>query len=55
MRSRLQFLHKRLGEKLWVRPLSFCILAVLAAFAASAADSLRLRDLVPKVEHDTVD
>lgn len=55
MRSKLQFLYKRLGEKLWVRPLLFCLFAVLAAFAAGGADRLRLREFVPAVEHDTVE
>ena len=55
MNSKLQFLFRRLSEKLWVRPLVFSLLAVLAAFAATAADNLGLGDLVPKIDHDTVE
>lgn len=55
MRSELKFLYKRLGEKLWIRPLTFCVMAVVAAFAAESADGLGLAELVPKIEHDTVE
>ncbi len=55
MRSKFRFLYKRLGEKLWIRPLTFCLLAVLAAFAASMADRLDIHDVFPKMEHDTVE
>lgn len=54
MLSKLHFWSKRLGEKLWIRPLLFCLLAVTAAFAAAGADGLGL-DFVPKIEHDTVE
>lgn len=55
MRSRFQFLFKRLGEKLWLRPLEFCPLAVLATIAAAGADNLGSLGLVPKVEHETIE
>lgn len=55
MRSKLRFLYRRLGEQLWIRPLMFCLLAVLAAFAAAMADRLDVHDLFPKMEHDTVE
>ncbi len=55
MRSKLRFLYRRLGEQLWIRPLMFCLLAVLAAFAAAMADRLDVHDLFPKIEHDTVE
>ena len=55
MPSKLQFLFKRMGEKLWLRPLEFCLLAVLATVAAAYADNLGSLGLVPKVEHETVE
>ena len=55
MRSKLRFLYRRLGEQLWIRPLMFCLLAVLAAFAAAMADRLDVHDLFPKIERDTVE
>ena len=55
MRSTFRFLYKRLGEKLWIRPLTFCFLAVVAAFAAAMADRLDIHDAFPKMQHDTVE
>lgn len=55
MRSKLQFLLGRLSEKLWVRPLAFCLLAVAAAFAAAFADTLNLGEFIPEIAHDTVE
>lgn len=54
MRSKLEFWSKRLGEKLWVRPLLFCLLAVVAAVAAAGADKLGIGDIGPQVERDTI-
>jgi len=55
MRSKLQFLLGRLSEKLWVRPLAFCLLAVAAALAAAFTDTLNLEKFVPEVAHDTAE
>ena len=54
MRSKVEFWFNRLGEKLWVRPLLFCLLAVVAAVAAAGADNLGISDISPKVERDTI-
>lgn len=55
MRSKLQFLFRRLGEKLWLRPLVFCLMAVLAAIVAGSADRLGSLGFVPEVEQETVE
>ena len=55
MRSHLSFLYKRLSEQLWIRPLLFSLLAVLAAFGAAATDSLGIADLLPRIDHDIVE
>ena len=55
MRSKLQFLLGRFSEKLWVRPLAFCLLAVAAALAASFTDTLNLEKFIPEVAHDTAE
>ena len=55
MRSKLRFLYQRLGQKLWIRPLTFCLLAIIAAFAAATADRIDAHDLVPNIEHDTIE
>ena len=38
-----------------MRPLIFCLVAVSAAFAAAGADGMKTLEVVPKVEHDTVE
>ncbi len=55
MHLEIPFLYRRLRERLWVRPVIFCILAILALLAAGATDRLGLEDLTPNVEHDTVE
>lgn len=53
--SKFEFLFERLRERLWIRPLLFCIAAVVVAFAASAADRLGIDAFLPRVDHDTVE
>lgn len=55
MHSHLSFLYKRLSEKLWIRPLLFSLLALLATIGASAADSLGIGGLLPRIDHEIVD
>ncbi len=49
MNSRWQFLRNRIGEQLWVKPLLMCVLSVIGALLASAADHLGLSDWVPSI------
>jgi hypothetical protein len=39
---------KRVKEKLWFRPLVFCILSIIGALIAQVADSTILHELVQK-------
>jgi len=55
MHSKLQFLYGRLREKLWIRPLIFCLFAIFAALTAAAVDSLGIKHLIPRIDHDTVE
>ena len=55
MHSKFRFLYERLREKLWIRPLIFCLLAIAAALAARTVDRLGISDLFPQIEHDTVE
>lgn len=55
MHSKFRFLYERLREKLWIRPLIFCLLAISAALAARAANSFGINDLIPQIDHDTVE
>jgi len=55
MHSKLRFLYGRLREKLWIRPLIFCLLAISAVLAAAAVDSLGINRLIPRIDRDTVE
>ncbi len=55
MYSKLQFFYERLREKLWIRPLIFCLLAISAALAARTVNTLGINDLIPQIDHDTVE
>lgn len=49
------FIFWRLRERLWVRPLIFCLLAIIALLGAGTANRLGIEDLVPKIDHGTVE
>lgn len=53
--DRIRFLIGRFRERLWVRPLTVCLLSVAAAFAAKFADGTGLREWVPAVTADSVE
>ena len=55
MWSRIVFLAKRLQERLWVRPLMSCVLSVVAAFLAKAADSLNLDGRIPSISPESIE
>ena len=54
MLDRLRFYFNRLQERLWVRPLLFCILSVAAAFLARATDNWGIAHLVPDLSSESV-
>ncbi|MGV3590109.1 MAG: DUF2254 domain-containing protein [Gammaproteobacteria bacterium] len=59
MEDRLKFLLSRIREKLWVKPLIYCILSVLAALLARVADSsaigLDLEATLPEISRESVE
>ncbi len=55
MHGHLSFLYNRLSERLWVRPVLYSLLAVLAAVGAAGTDSLGFWVLVPRVDQDIVE
>ena len=59
MDERLRFLLNRVRERLWIKPLIFCILSVFAALLARYVDSLPigidLEQLLPNVKQDSIE
>ncbi|MBW7469306.1 DUF2254 domain-containing protein [Pontibacter aydingkolensis] len=53
--NKVLFFFKRLKERLWVRPLIFCILSVVAAFVAKLADYSDLNEIVPEIEKEAIE
>ena len=53
--DRLRFLLFSFKEKLWVKPLSLCLLSIAAVFAAKLADGTALAQHLPKVEQASVE
>lgn len=55
MWDRFVFNLKRIQERLWVRPLFFCIVSVAAAFVAKAADDLNIADRIPGIASESIE
>lgn len=53
--SRIEFLIRRLRERLWVKPLGYCVLAVAGALLAHAADFTQLSSFVPEIATETLE
>jgi len=53
--DRLRFLIYSLKEKLWVKPLGFCLLSIFAVFLAKVADSTSLAEHIPEIKPDSVE
>jgi len=52
--SRIEFLVRRLRERLWVKPLAYCVLAVIGALLAHTADFTELASYVPEITTETL-
>lgn len=55
MNGQISFFLDRLRERLWVRPLAFCVLSVAGVFVAKTADSLSISELVPEVSPESIE
>jgi len=53
--DRLRFLLYSLKEKLWVKPLGFCLLSIFAVFIAKVADGTSLAEHIPEIKPDSVE
>ncbi len=55
MNERISFFLGRLRERLWVRPLAFCVLSVAGVFVAKTADGLNIGELVPEISPESIE
>lgn len=55
MQKNIAFYLKGLGERLWFRPLIFCLLSIAAALLAPLADRSFIRDIAPDIERSSVE
>lgn len=54
MSGRVEFVLKRLREKLWIKPLLASMLSLAGVFAAKAADRTELGDIVPEITVESI-
>lgn len=52
--DRFRFLIKRLGERLWVKPLAMCMLSITSIFVAKAADYASLGRATPWISSESI-
>jgi len=55
MSGRLHFYLDRLRERLWVRPLAFCILSVVGVLLAKTADHFDIAERVPEISSESIE
>ncbi|MEO8521298.1 MAG: DUF2254 domain-containing protein [Acidobacteriota bacterium] len=55
MGDRLRFFLNRISERLWVRPLIMCVVSIVAAFLAQAADHTTIDRYVPQITEASID
>lgn len=53
--ERLRFLSKRLGERLWVKPLAVCLLSFAGVFLAKVADLAYLGEALPGINAESIE
>lgn len=53
--DKLRFLVYRFKEKLWLKPLIFCVLSIAAVFAAKIADGTSMAEHIPEVKAESVE
>ncbi|BFT30348.1 DUF2254 domain-containing protein [Alteromonas sp. D210916BOD_24] len=52
--DKLRFLLFSVKDKLWVKPLGFCLLSIFAVFAAKVADGTSLAQHIPEIKEESV-
>ncbi len=55
MGDRFRFLIKRIGEKLWVRPLVVCVLSTVLVLLVKTVDTYKIGRFVPAITPDSIE
>ena len=55
MADRIRFFLNRLRERLWFRPLMFCILSVGGAFLAKMVDYPKIGQILPEINPESIE
>lgn len=55
MIDKLKFIFKRIGEKLWVKPLVTCVLSITIVFLAKTVDRYQFSRLAPEISTDSIE
>jgi uncharacterized membrane protein len=55
MKQNILFALNRLNEKLWFRPLIFCVLSVFGALLAQISDDSNLYEIVPEIKTESLE
>lgn len=55
MQENINFFLRRLSEKLWFKPLVFCLLSIAGALIAELADNTFITDIVPEIEKSSLE
>lgn len=55
MFDRIRFFLNRVRERLWVRPLMYCIVSVSGTFLAKMVDSTQISSIVPQINPESIE
>ena len=55
MTGKIRFFLNRVRERLWVRPLAFCLLSVAGAFLAKMVDNTIIGRFVPEINPESIE
>ena len=53
--DKLRFLIYSFKEKLWLKPLVFCVLSLIAVFIAKVADGTSVAEHIPEIKSESVE
>ena len=54
MKENIFFAFQRIKDKLWFRPVIFCLISLLGALLAQVADNTQLHELVPNIKTESI-